>query len=152
MRCKIRTLRQALREGLDNIKIEHGRLWHRLDKRPDKQEKDQEVMFYPNEEALNSWQSEMLVLQKELDDNIWGDVGREATAKKVANIKSMLDSVGHLGTLQMRSALIPDQFFVRMKGKAIVREISEWYLWVPDDVESPDFRPDETLPEDYYAL
>lgn len=138
------------------LKIIDGKVWGRLDKHPELIVTGTRILFDPPERKIEDIRRTIKHVQGKL--NAWSSKERSQTsrAKKAAVEQqgrlNLIDHVGQFGEIAYAS--VSKKFFTITFEDGFTPSINipaSW-VWVMIGDPSPDFRPDETLPEDYYAL
>lgn len=155
MRCDVKHLKRVVKEALQSQGDEMtigGVLCRRLTEFPDPElVVGCEAVFFPDEEGLARLRTivqrcnEKLAGLSPRDENEWQD--KYDTECDLEHAQNALHKVGEVGTLSKASrqtcfVSYPDGINTLVFTKDV---------WMRPH-QPPDWRPDETLPEDYYSL
>lgn len=136
MRCSIKTLKRILQESSrGETVVMHEKLWIPLIERMELYVAGQTVLYLP---------------RKEYVDRLLQYI--EAKVDQADKLRHEYDAVGQICLIVRRSPVIADRCDIRAHdGVEVLQSVRLYDLWIEVDA-SVDFRPDEPLPEDYYAL
>lgn len=147
MRCSVSHLRIILRENQEDqeeTKFHGGRLWVRLSKVKRLVKEADEVLFSPEVEIIQEWKKYLDQMTKRQNK---GD------SYAVWLTTQLLSHSEQLGTVREIYDVEKDPTYATIEfSDSSSCRISFDLLWYPITDFPPDWRPDEELPEDHYAL
>lgn len=150
-------LRSIIREMISHsdYRIIENELWGRLSDHQDLVENNLRVFFEPSSDQIEQFKANLEDSRSklaELENTITKPSVHITTLKDQYKVWSLLLShIGHFGKLKTYAK---NQYFSIVFDDGVEPDINvsiEW-LWVILDRTPPDWRPNETLPEDYYSL
>lgn len=160
MHCKVELLRRIIKETiLDDdpdfaagVIVVRGTAWMKLEFKRDMQRKDQVVLFHLEAQAIENINSHRDEYMREInsgnldEDRLWA---YQYDVDKLTLSLARQDQEGFISVEPTSYRFIDVTFNDPALGKASL-EVTN--LWVPVPVDAIDWRPNEPLPEDYYAL
>lgn len=145
MRCSIGSVKKLIEsaQGGSPYLLMHDRVWVPLTRESAKE--DLAVLLYPADIFLKDKREE----KEKAERRIAAGDKRSVTHEKVARIDALFRNIGKVGVITdyINFQDIIVKFEDGTRGNYV-----GYILWVPLASDSPDWRPDETLPEDYYSL
>lgn len=160
MRCKIRDLKALLVETLKdvNYRIAHGKMWVPVLSQKKRDDWDGEILLYfPSDEDLEQLHVSLKDLRLKLarfnDDphlDFTGAAYMHRTKQECETHERLVAQVGKTCVVINGDFGIFNVKFV--EDPTLKQVIMPTSLWVEVDNPPPDWRPDDNLPEDYYAL
>lgn len=160
MRCKISQLKTLLKEALQDTKyhIAYDKIWVPISSVGKRSDWDGETLLYlPSAKTIETDSKEMADYQERLahyntspNFDFTAVSNIEATRRHMDQLNKRIAERGKICVVINGDFGIFNVRFV--ESNRVERAIMPPDLWIAVDVSSPDYRPDETLPEDYYAL
>ena len=145
-RIAVGTVRNLLREIAEDFILYNDQIYVSIEK------KIEEIGDIPGLELL-WYPPDWIIDELNQDIQTWQNNPDARTSQYIDDVKVCLERIGQNVYLEFIDEPGEDYFIVyaRFKdGKSVHSSVSAFWLRV--DAESPDWRPDEGLPEDYYAL
>lgn len=166
MHCKVGVIRQMIKEVREKVKIIEGKMWIPLKTRPDLLEVGTRVFYEPSDFTRNALSQEILSLQRQIeererdsyeldDDKAWEEhlsMMENAMKDELEQLRDVLKCSDTFGSVESIHPTRTHVYLCFENGVDIGDSIKIEYLWVAIPDERVDWRPDEHLPEDDYAL
>lgn len=154
-KIRITSLRKLIRESMSyGHLLYEGKAYVNLHDRHDLLRLDLVVLFYPpDEEVIEEWRrksqeyEEVYEMSRSISDTGWDSYGRAA---KTARNK--LDAIGKTGKIDYMSCIVGQDYIIEATIGDVKIRADNSCFWHEVETSTPDWRPDETLPEDHYAL
>lgn len=150
MRCKLSHIKHLIKEASDSsVKVHNGQPLVRLADHKDKQNVGQKAYYFPSEIATQVIKTTGDKYQKQYEksgEDFWKTMANRlyGSLRYIGQILE-ITKVQHMSSHSLVNGIFPDNFDICTTSHD---------LWIPIDPREGDldYRPDETLPEDYYAL
>lgn len=149
MKLRYASIKRLIKESIsEQYCTFEGKVYVNLYHRVDMLHVGIEALLLPNEETINTWKKNLAEREEAAkDEDMWGQ--RQA----VEEARSKLTHIGKVGKVVSLFCIMGKDFAteVEFPGDVTVRTNNR-SIWTELESSQPDWRPDETLPEDYYAL
>lgn len=173
MRSKVLTVRILIRESFEEkVKILNGKMWVPILSHPELLVEGTVIYYDPPASWFDALQHRITILSKHIDqqkaspptvnvddENAWDRYletvsggGLDSDEHELKQLQGELSCANSFGKIEDVHNSNNYAYIKFNNGVDIGDPVPIDTLWVALDTSAPDYRPDEALPEDYYAL